>query len=530
MMRITALVCVALLASSAAIAADDTLVIQQQERFGPAITYTPPKNHPETTVLNVLVRYSQYVRDGMTNSAWDAYLADLFATVNDIYTDSGTKIELNLVASQIQSSLNEATANDQVLGQIAAVADIEDWRASLNAHLVVYLRDYQSSHGSCGAARLPVCGNDADCYAAAGGFSVVSVDPAQCGDTGVMIAHQIAHNLGAAHEPADPQEGTYPYSHAHILSDGRGTVMGWAGATNGRVPLFSSPGLDCGGEPCGVAGVSDNVSTLEETRHYVARWLTDRSITVTTDASVPAGEPLQVDFSWFGILGDTFDVALYRNGTQIALLADNFQLPLNVAARERNESSATVEIPDSLEPAADYSIRVTSTQISSVSGETPVEVLAPPPKSIIQFAQSRVVADGASASVTVQRQGDTSKAVSVDYATMGGSAHAGTNYTAVSGTLSWAAGETAAKAITVTGLRSAQSGNEVSVFIVLSDPTEGAEIGNPPTAEIVIPAKAGGGSGGGSFGGAALALLALLAVISRRQRGLARRTVAADAR
>src|SRR5690606_42036211 len=55
-------------------------------------------------------------------------------------------------------------------------------------------------------------------------------------------------------------------------------------------PLFRA-------EPCGIDGVSDNVRTLEETRHYVARWLTDRSITVSVPASVRADDSLNVDFS-----------------------------------------------------------------------------------------------------------------------------------------------------------------------------------------------------------------------------------------
>ena len=526
-MRIIALILATTLAPSVAVA-EDTVVFQTQERFGPAITYAPPKDHAETTVLNVLVRYHQDVRGGMSNSDWNAYLTGLFDTVNQIHANSGTKIEMNVAGSQIQGSLSVTNPNEEVLGQFAALADVEDWRLSLGAHLVLYLRNYQATHGACGAARLPVCGNDADCYAAASGYAVVSVDPAQCGDTGVMIAHQLAHNLGAAHEPSDPQEGTYPYAHAHLLAGGAGTLMSWGGATT-RVPLFSSPDLDCGGEPCGIDGVSDNVRTLEETRHYVARWLTDRSITVSVPASVRADDSLNVDFSWFGVLGDTFDIGLYRNGTEVALLAKNHAIPNTVAARERNEGFATVAVPANLEPATDYTVRVIAAQAATVSGEASIEILAAAPKSIIQFAQSRVVADSSSASVAVQRQGDVSKQVSVDYATMGGSAHAGTNYTPVSGTLTWAAGETAAKSITVSDLRAAQSGNEVSVFIALSDPTEGAEIGTPPTAEIVIPAKAGGGSvggggGGGSLAPATLAFFALLILMSGWRRASARRT------
>lgn len=466
------------------------------------------KDHVTTTALNVLVRYTEGVRDGRNDAQWDAYLDNLFATTNEAFVQSGTKIELHLTGDQL-TQLSATADNEASLGYLYAGGATEDWRYNLDAHFVTLLRPHDDAHGSCGAARLPVCADDAQCYNHEFGYSVVSVGP-KC--SGLMLAHQIGHNLGAAHEPVDPQRGTYPYAHAHLFDGTKGTVMAWSGAET-LVAWFSDPAaIECGGEACGVENDSENARTLEQTRHYIARWLTDQSIDfINPPTDLTRDSSVGIEFDWFGILGTKFDIGLYRNESLVATFVTNESMPTGVK---------TIQVPSSLEAGSDYVLRVSSSNLPAVMAETAVSVNDPPPASLFSFAAARVTASGDSATLTVRRTGTTDGEVEVDYTTRGGSAHEGVNYTPVSGKLTWADGDTTDRTITISNLRAAESGNPISIFVVLENPSGGARLGSPALGEVVIPGKAGGGGGGALGTGSLVVLLSLLWLAARRPRHL----------
>jgi hypothetical protein len=93
--------------------------------------------------------------------------------------------------------------------------------------------------------------------------------------------------------------------------------------------------------------------------------------------------------------------------------------------------------------------------------------------------------DDATATLVVTRSGDTTRAVSVDYATADGSAHDGTDYTAASGTLHFAAGETE-ETITVPLLHNFAAADGVVFGVALSAPAGGAELGAIDSAPVSI--------------------------------------------
>ena len=91
------------------------------------------------------------------------------------------------------------------------------------------------------------------------------------------------------------------------------------------------------------------------------------------------------------------------------------------------------------------------------------------------------------ASITIERSG-TVGAVTVDYTTQNGTATSGSDYTASSGTLNWADGESS-KTITVPIIDDTLAESDETFQVVLSNATGGASIGANATAQITINAN-----------------------------------------
>lgn len=97
-----------------------------------------------------------------------------------------------------------------------------------------------------------------------------------------------------------------------------------------------------------------------------------------------------------------------------------------------------------------------------------------------------IAQSGGSLTVTVNRVGGTTGAVSVAYATTNGTAIAGTDYTSASGTLQWTAGNAAAKTFSVPISNAAAFSGSKTFTVAISSPTGGATLSNPSTATATI--------------------------------------------
>lgn len=93
--------------------------------------------------------------------------------------------------------------------------------------------------------------------------------------------------------------------------------------------------------------------------------------------------------------------------------------------------------------------------------------------------------EGNGVTITVQRINGTAGAVSVQYATSNGTAVSGSDYTATSGTLNFADGDTS-KTFNVTSLQDSAAEADETIVLTLSNPGGGAALGSPNQAVITI--------------------------------------------
>jgi hypothetical protein len=160
----------------------------------------------------------------------------------------------------------------------------------------------------------------------------------------------------------------------------------------------------------------------------------------------------------------------------ISVLVDDtgsaqFQVPLDVAVPIGQWITATAT-PDT-----------TDGNTSMFSQPVPVVAAA---GNTVQFSSPNylVTDTGGVAVITVTRSGDTSGTATVDYTTSGGSATAGVNYMAESGTLTFAAGVTT-QTITVPVEDDGLADGNKDFQILLSNPS-GASLGGATAADVTI--------------------------------------------
>jgi hypothetical protein len=165
----------------------------------------------------------------------------------------------------------------------------------------------------------------------------------------------------------------------------------------------------------------------------------------------------------------------------------------------------------------------TGTAPTQPPGSTPAPPTSLPPPSTVATpgtlalsASTRAVVQTAgNVAITVTRSNGSSGAASVSYATSNGTAVAGSNYTAASGTLSWTAGDAAAKTFAVPVSTAPFTGSK-SFTVTLSN-AGGSALGTPASAVVTIT----GASAGAATGtGPAAKLAAKLGLPSRLLLGL----------
>jgi len=128
-----------------------------------------------------------------------------------------------------------------------------------------------------------------------------------------------------------------------------------------------------------------------------------------------------------------------------------------------------------------------------------------------------VAEDDGNVEVTLRRTGGMLGAVTIDYGTADGSATAGSDYTATTGTLSWEDGDMGDKLITIPLIDDTADEDGESFDVTLTNAGGGASLDGSETLTVevaddddaVVAPPTGGGGGGGALGSALLLLLGL---------------------
>ena len=168
------------------------------------------------------------------------------------------------------------------------------------------------------------------------------------------------------------------------------------------------------------------------------------------------------------------------------------------------ETSKTIQIPITQDPDAEDPETLTLTLsnvlpgVSSILGApatAAVTIADDDPAGLIDFRSLQYDVDETDghATVTVERLGGVGGAVSVDYETSDGSATAGSDYAATSGTLNWAAGDSADKTFTVPVTWDGRAEGPESISLALTNPGGGSDLG--PTTAAVLRIGDDGASG-----------------------------------
>jgi hypothetical protein len=116
----------------------------------------------------------------------------------------------------------------------------------------------------------------------------------------------------------------------------------------------------------------------------------------------------------------------------------------------------------------------------------------------VEFSAASYAVDqtGSAVTVTVNRRGGSSGAVSAAYATSNGSAMAGADFTQTTGTVQWASGDATSKTISVPVSDATSFSGTKSFTIGLFNATGGATVSSPNSASVTITGSGIAGPGG----------------------------------
>lgn len=218
-------------------------------------------------IVDVMVVYSTAAKNVSGGTSGMISKINLAVTeTNDAYTFSQVTQQLNLVHTEEMIGYNEPSSFSQILSDLASETDGD----MDNVHA---LRDQYGA--DCVAM---ICQNGQYCGIAylmtnvSHGFedNAFSVTNYSCATGYYSFGHELGHNMGCAHDPANAGAAAYSYSYGFRTSNNQyRTIMAYSPGT--RVKRFSSPNVTYNGWVMG-DGNQDNARSLNTASDVIAGW------------------------------------------------------------------------------------------------------------------------------------------------------------------------------------------------------------------------------------------------------------------
>jgi len=212
--------------------------------------------------IDVLVVYTEAVKNSLGGDAQAQTLAqNAVDATNTAYINSKIRQRLRLVHTE-QTALTEANT----LSNLRADAATQALRDTHNADMVAMLVD---TLGGCGIAYVMT--NVSTGFAP----SAYSITRRSCAVGNLTFAHELGHNMGSTHDPANGGSAAFPYSYGHFVNGNYRTVMSYSNQCTsgcGRVPQFSNPAIIFNGVQTGILGSRENARSIENTADTVSNF------------------------------------------------------------------------------------------------------------------------------------------------------------------------------------------------------------------------------------------------------------------
>ncbi len=156
------------------------------------------------------------------------------------------------------------------------IDEIHDLRDQVDADVVSMI---VNNIGACGVANFSVSFGNIGAESLA--FNVTRRD---CAVGNLSFPHELGHNQGSRHDrAADSNNGAFAYSHGFVAPNAAfRTVMATSNLAAVRIPFFSNPDIDFGGQPTGIASnlanSADNARSIDSTALVVANFRTEECV------------------------------------------------------------------------------------------------------------------------------------------------------------------------------------------------------------------------------------------------------------